>query len=48
MTDLGAADVAVLSYPGASPVATITSASGFTDPSSAVDEHNLVVDSQGP
>jgi len=50
VADAGAADVAVLTYPGGSNVATIDSASttGVVTPSSAVDEHNLVVDNQGP
>jgi hypothetical protein len=48
VADLDAADVQVLNYPSGSSVATITSSSGLSDPSSAVDEHNLVVDNQGP
>ena len=48
VTDLSAADVSVLNYPSGSPIATITSASGLLTPTSAVDEHNLVVDNQGP
>jgi hypothetical protein len=48
VTDLGAADVSVLTYPGGSPIATINSTEGLSQPSSTVDEHNLVVDSQGP
>ena len=48
VTDYGAADVSVLTYPGASPIATISSTSGLSSPVSTVDEHNMVVDSQGP
>ena len=50
VTDLGTGDVAVMTYPGGSPVATINSSStsGIVTPSGAVDEHNLVVDNQGP
>jgi hypothetical protein len=50
VTDLGAAAVDVLTYPGGSNVATINASSttGVVGPTGAVDEHNLVVDNQGP
>jgi hypothetical protein len=50
VTDNAAADVEVLNYPAGTVITTInsTSTSGIVDPSSAVDEHNLVVDNQGP
>lgn len=50
VTDLSAAAVDVLTYPGGSNVATINSSSttGVVGPTGAVDEHNLVVDNQGP
>ena len=48
VADLGAAVVQVLSYPAGSNVATLGSANGLTQPASAVDTHNLVVDNQGP
>lgn len=50
VADLAASDVEVLNYPSGSLVTTINSASttGIVDPSSAVDEHNSVVDNQGP
>jgi hypothetical protein len=50
VADAGNAAVDVLTYPGGAPVATInsTSTTGVVAPFSAVDEHNLVVDNQGP
>jgi hypothetical protein len=50
VTDAGAAAVDVLTYPAGANVATIDMASttGVVAPFSAVDEHNLVVDNQGP
>ncbi|MGA8574432.1 MAG: hypothetical protein WB609_01935 [Candidatus Cybelea sp.] len=50
VTDLGAAAVDVLNYPSGSNIATInsTSTTGVVSPTSAVDEHNMVVDNQGP
>lgn len=50
VTDLAAAAVDVLTYPGGSNVATInsTSTTGVVSPTGAADEHNLVVDNQGP
>lgn len=50
VADNGAADVEVLNYPSGSLITTINSSttSGVVDPSSAVDEHNSVVDNQGP
>ncbi len=48
VADVGAGTVSVLTYPGGSPVATINSTGGLIQAASAVDEHNLVVDSQGP
>jgi DNA-binding beta-propeller fold protein YncE len=50
VTDAGAAAVDVVNYPAGTPITTIdsTSTTGVVSPFSAVDEHNLVVDNQGP
>ncbi len=50
VSDLGAGAVDVLNYPSGTSIATINSSStpGVLTPTGAVDEHNLVVDNQGP
>lgn len=50
VTDLGAAAVDVLNYPSGTSVTTInaTSTTGVVGPTGAADQHNMVVDNQGP